>query len=122
MCKYCVTYEIVTEESAENGEAAESGFVRPGYGDIELPPDCVGEAAAMFRIEYDVDQDIDPEDFEHMTHSLVRNYTGLWVNGDMLREPEASQSMYTGDYRSETLHFDGCSEEQCAFIKGLLAK
>lgn len=27
MVKFAVTYEIVTEESAENGEAAESGFL-----------------------------------------------------------------------------------------------
>lgn len=30
MQKFQVTYEIVTHESAESGEAAESGFIMPG--------------------------------------------------------------------------------------------
>lgn len=45
MAYFRVTYEIVTYESAENGEAAESGFVLPGEWHLPIAeamaaPDC----------------------------------------------------------------------------------
>jgi hypothetical protein len=42
-----VTYDIVTEESAENGESAECGFVRPDGGHDPVYPKDRGKIAEM---------------------------------------------------------------------------
>jgi hypothetical protein len=43
--QFTVTYDIVTYESAEHGDAAERGFVLPGQWHVELPDRVCGEAA-----------------------------------------------------------------------------
>lgn len=49
MNKFFVTYEIVSPESAENGEACERGFMMPGDWRIKLEPHVYGEAASKVR-------------------------------------------------------------------------
>lgn len=44
-----VTYDIVTPESAEHGEAAEMGFVLPGNWHIELAAAVCGEPAGRVK-------------------------------------------------------------------------
>jgi len=53
--QFFVTYEIVTPESAENGEAAEGGFAMPGGWQYELPADCCGAAAGAFKAQHALD-------------------------------------------------------------------
>lgn len=50
--QFHVTYEIVTPESAEHGDMAESGYVTPGEWHHELPADCFGPAAAAFKSDH----------------------------------------------------------------------
>ncbi len=51
MQKFHVTYEIVTPESAEHGDAAERGFVLPGGWHEELPAHVFGEEAGKIKDE-----------------------------------------------------------------------
>lgn len=53
--QFHVTYEIVTPESAEHGDAAERGYAMPGDWHYELPADCYGPAAAAFKAEHALD-------------------------------------------------------------------
>lgn len=52
MPEFHVTYEIVTPESAEHGDAAERGYVMPGGWQYELPNDCCGDVATKFAAEH----------------------------------------------------------------------
>lgn len=61
MATYCITYDITTPESAEDGEYAEGGFVIDGY-DIELPAGFVGDVAARWRAENNPDVVLEPAD------------------------------------------------------------
>lgn len=44
-----VTYEIVTTESSEHGDVAESGYAMPGGWQHELKPGVCGNAAGEFK-------------------------------------------------------------------------
>lgn len=46
-----VTYDIVTPESAEHGDAAERGFVQPGGWHHELKSETFGEPAGRIKDE-----------------------------------------------------------------------
>lgn len=50
--QFHVTYEIVTPESAEHGDAAERGFAMPGGWQYAMPDDMCGPAAAQFKSEH----------------------------------------------------------------------
>ena len=75
------TYEIITHESAENGEAEDAGFI------FESEPFTFRDLVRELR------------SYTHFSSSVVDRYT--WAS----TEPE--QDYRTGEYRSESLHFAG---------------
>lgn len=62
MRTYSVTYEIVTEESARDGDVAERGFLVRG-DEIPLPPEIIGDAARQWFKDHEVDTPVNPEDW-----------------------------------------------------------
>ena len=62
---YCVTYEIITPESAENGDVSERGFCDLGSHSrqIPLPPDLCGDAVKAWSAQFDFDVEVTPEDW-----------------------------------------------------------
>jgi len=44
-----VTYDVVTPESAEHSDYAESGFMTADYQQVELPAGCCGAAAGQIK-------------------------------------------------------------------------
>lgn len=76
------TYEVVTEESAEYGEVADSGFA------AENEPVSFRELVDMIRGE-----------FIHASQSPVSRSTHVWFTS------ESQQDYMTGEYRSESIHF-----------------
>lgn len=75
-------YEIVTEESAENGEIEESGF------SAQNEPVSFREIVDMLKGE-----------FIHASQSPVTHSTSVWFTS------ESEQDHMTGEYRSESIHF-----------------
>ena len=75
-------YEVVTEESAENGEIEESGF------SAQNEPVSFRELVDMLKGE-----------FIHASQSPVSRSTHVWFTS------ESEQDYMTGQYRSESIHF-----------------
>ena len=105
--KWCVTYEITTDESAEIGEHAESGFVINGMDYATQSLD--GEYLSVDEIKAlqpEVSGGIDElHDFSSFSGSIRINAPSYLMNGYLV-EAESEQNMITGDYRSETLHIE----------------
>jgi len=80
-----ITYEIITEESAREGEAAERGW-----------EDEEGS-------EYSVDEVIDL--IEECEPSSTQFHTGIWYSS------EEEMDMYSGKYKSLSYHLSEFSEE-----------
>ena len=76
------TYEVVTEESAEDGEVADAGF------SAEKEPVSFRELVDMLKSE-----------FIHASQSPVSRSTHVWFTS------ESEQDYMTGEYRSESIHF-----------------
>ena len=87
------TYEIVTQDSAENGEVGFAGFISENE-------------SFSFR---DLVREL--RSYTHFSRSVVDRYT--WAS----TEPE--QDYRTGDYRSESLHFAGPEHKSKYWIKAL---
>lgn len=75
-------YEIVTEESAQEGEIEESGF------SVQNEPVSFRELVDMLKGE-----------FIHASQSPVTHSTSAWFTS------ESEQDYTTGEYRSESIHF-----------------
>jgi hypothetical protein len=87
------TYEIITHESAEHGEAEESGF------EYEFEPFTFRDLIRELRY------------FPLASSSEIGPHT--WVSS----EPE--QDYRTGEYRTEHLHFVGPESKRKYWIKAL---
>lgn len=96
MIKLSQTYEIVTEESAENGEAAEAGY------DWEDAEHTFKEAVDLIRNG----GFIHPSD----SHGVPR-----WLTS------EAEQDMHTGSYESKSLHPARDAQSQRYWVKACKA-
>ena len=62
---YCVTYDIVTPESAEDGDVSERGFCDLGTRSrqIPMPPDLRGDAVKPWRAQFDFDVEVTPDNW-----------------------------------------------------------
>jgi len=87
------TYEIITEETAENGEADDAGFIFQGE------PFTFRELVQELRY------------FPHLSRTEIDRWT--WVTS------EAEQNYRTGEHRSESLHFAGPEHKAKYWIKAL---
>jgi hypothetical protein len=87
------TFEVITQESAEQGEIEDSGF------EFEFEPFTFRDLVRHLRY------------FPHPSSSVIGPNT--WVSS----EPE--QDYRTGDYRTEHLHFVGPANKEKYWIKAL---
>ena len=125
---YSTTYEIVTEESARDGDFAEHGFVLHGGYDLPIEDGCIGHEFTQWVDRMGVNQHLDgapddPDDYSYLT-DLVRLFGGgIHVNGTELREDgDAEQDMRTGAYRSERMWFVGLTEAEVAALRSVIGR
>jgi hypothetical protein len=91
--KVHVTYDIVTEESAEHGDAAERGFVLPGGWHIELPDGVVGQEAGKVMDECAID-----------LREALNLISCVYDGGSGLYETDPRQDYVTGAEETRALH------------------
>lgn len=98
-----VTYEIVTDESARDGEAAERGFIVDGN---DIPdPGIVGPVAENWRVDNGVERTLRiPYEADELCE-LARGRSVV-VRAEQVAEADAQQDMMDGSWRSETLHVE----------------
>lgn len=77
------TFEIVTEESAESGDISDAGF-----------------AAVNLRVSFRELVDMIRGEYIHASQYPVTRSTRVWFTS------ESDQDYMTGDYRSESIHFN----------------
>lgn len=99
----CVTYEVITDDSAAEGDAAERGFIVDGN---DLPdPGIVGPIHDNWRVDNEVGTTmLLPRDAEAL-RELARGRT-VSVRSETVVEADGVQSTEDGSWRSETLHVD----------------
>lgn len=92
------TFEIVTNESAENGEAEDSGF------------SAIGEHLTFAELV-----DALKHKFIHPSQSPADRSTDVWFT------TESEQDYMTGEYRSESIHFssDNPSRKRKYWVKAM---
>ena len=92
------TFEIVTHESAENGEVEDAGF------------SAIGERVTFAELVNAL-----KHEFRHASQCPANRSTHVWFT------TEAEQDMYSGDYRSESIHFspDNPSRKAKYWIKAM---
>lgn len=140
---YSVTYELVTEESAEQGDFAERGFLVNGQ-ELPLPADIHGETAKRWWEEHGVDTEVDVEGsgwFEDGDiYALERCCAGI-VRAHYCTEASSSGPLTEQDWfvwyddpwhaetadgtyatRSGGVHFDGLTDEQMRRVGWLALK
>ena len=76
------TFEVITEESAENGESSDSGY-----------------SAINERVSFRELVNLMAEKYIYPSQRPVAKNTHVWFTS------EADQDYCTGDYRSESIHF-----------------
>jgi hypothetical protein len=91
--KVHVTYDIVTEESAEHGDAEERGFVLPGGWHIELPDSVVGQEAGKVMDECSID-----------LREALKLVGCVYDSGSGLYETDPRQDYQTGAVETRALH------------------
>ena len=67
---YHVTYDIVTPESAEDGDYAESGWIDSRGWHCQAPDGCVGQAYIDWCKTQDLDHIIEPDEYD------IKEYDG----------------------------------------------
>lgn len=104
--RYHVTYDVVTEESAADGDVAESGWVAPGGYHVTDKPEPV---------EWDPRFD-DEDPVEWMVKTLrdagATNPSASFFHTDLWYETEGVQDFRTGDYERQAYHPEGFTVEQ----------
>lgn len=114
-----VTYEIITEESARDGEVAEHGY-RCGGWDVPIPDGCVGEAFTKWKEEnvepeWATSEDGDDSIEEAAGYLKDEGFGPMDTdpsNPDTYAWPDAQQDMDTGAYRQEAAHLEGFTEDE----------
>ncbi len=145
---YCIAYEIVTPESAEDGDVAERGFLLVGMRSypVPLPDGVVGEAFVEWRKGQDFDVAVDPTDCDDYCTdpqpgddpSCSESEAACRVMAKILRDAGASyhspqhfqpgdwysaegeQDIYDGSYTSYAYHLDGWTPEEERRVCGLV--
>ncbi len=93
MLQFHVTYDIVTQESAEHGDAAERGFVLPGGWHEVMPDDCCGDAAHAIKAQCG------------MTLREAVDLVGLVEDGGHgFYEVDGREDYGTGEHETRALH------------------
>lgn len=137
---YTITYDIVTEESAQDGDHAEHGFCQPGGWRYPIPAGLCGDAFTRWCEETGnadpVDLDVDPDDWDDFPAeremARIMLDEGCIDNGDSLPRWWSTESSW-GDPSSfaETedgneglitycYHPEGFTPEQLARIAKLM--
>lgn len=94
MPKYSITFQTITEESAAEGDYAETGFVSEN---VELDED-----------EDPVEQIVNLMKYDGYTEpSSSFFHTELWYTW-----PDGQQDYKTGEVRYQSIHLDGFTEAQ----------
>ena len=124
---YHITYDIVTPESAEDGDYAESGWVDAHGWDCQAPDDCIGQACIDWCATQDLDHVIEPDEYDIEENDGNESAAAVALMVKTLRDEGAteysssvfdvysngwytsyhSQDMRDGSYRSESFHLDG---------------
>lgn len=131
---YCITFEIVTHESAENGDVASRGFVS-GSWDVEIPDGLCGPEFIAWRDEQKIDVTVNADDWINdptdplaleraMADVILRKgafqTSGVpWQPGDWY-STDPDQNFETGAYRTESVHLHGWTENQEFIINRLV--
>ena len=118
---YSVTYDIVTPESAEDGDVAERGYVLPGGYHVDIPDGLTGEPFIRWCREMGVYYEIpDLDDGETLIDVVVRllRDEGCTETGSApsyYGEPE--QDYTTGEEETRCVHLcDDFDPEELAEI------
>lgn len=101
MNRYAVTYDIVTPESAAEGDSAERGFLAPGGWPSEDRPEPMSLREAL---------DLVSPTEASSTHA----HAGLWFSS------EPRPDYRTGDYETRSLHRNPMTERHARRLAKLL--
>ena len=111
--RFHVTYDIVTAESAERGDTAESGFVSPGEWHDAMDSAPVGPAFVPIKAQH------------ALTLREAIDLVGLMYDGgsgQSFYEADARQDYRTGDCETRALHLpDNVTAASAERIRRLLA-
>lgn len=86
--RFRVTYDIVTPESAENGDTAENGFVLPGGYHVDV-------ATAIADTEGDYEMDLRTA----LNYVCPQENSGRWFT-----ECDGRENYRTGEHETRSLH------------------
>jgi hypothetical protein len=115
MNKFCVTYDIVTPESAEHADVAERGFINAGGDHVELPPDMCGKPAGDLK-----------ETCLMSLRDAVKHVSGVWDSGGdgwSYYEADGRVNYRDGSEERRALHLpDNATAATVARIARLLDK
>lgn len=131
MDKYiAITYDLVTEESAREGDVAEYGYATPNgelapIHDNETGEDFPTPTEAEIKEYYSVDmgEDLigweDPEDemsavdnaVEFLADRALEASDSMWHQGTWYNS-EGEQDMHTGDWTTFSYHLKGFTAEE----------
>jgi hypothetical protein len=92
---FFVTYDIVSDESAENGDTESAGFIVPGNWHYELPADMRGANAGAFKAEHAMTL----REAIRLVGCLEDTSGGRWYT-----EADARQDYATGSWETRALH------------------
>lgn len=129
---YHVTYDIVTPESAEDGDYAESGWVDAHDDQCQAPDGCVGQAYIDWCATQDLDHTIEPDEYDIEEHEGDESAAAVALMLGVLRDAGACEfssgwhfdtygsysasgemDMYNGSTTSKTFHFEaGWTDEE----------
>lgn len=137
---YHVTYDIVTPESAEDGDYAESGWVdRMGW---RCNTDAVGQAYIDWCATQDLDHTIEPDEYDIEEHDGDESAAAVALMVKVLRDEGATEhscssfdnggcytsygemDMYDGSTESRTFHFEAgwTDDEKRAIFDAMRSK
>jgi hypothetical protein len=103
MITYSLCYEIITDESAENGEAAEHGWL--GAGDWEVPlQDSDGYHQDVIELAKNCEFERKGSLVDVMREVQNR---GLRWNGSWFESVDADIDYETGEHKTYSLHING---------------
>ena len=107
---FYVTFDVVTEESAEHGEAERRGWWEPGGWEFDDKPETPAYS-------------FDPDDFDEEEHDefgsaivewavkLLRDEGATHFSGSDWFSDEGEQDIHDGSRLTRSFHFDGFSDE-----------
>ena len=144
MRTYCITYDIVTEESAQDGATAENGYMI-GDQQVPLPADAIGDGHRVFCDEWGVDVEVTADDgflFEdyprerymaevicQLPHDYIEPSSSDWALDSWLSLYGGSDAHWahetedgTPGTRTLAVHLDGWTEEERAIIFQLVQR